>query len=62
MTIHITWAALGHLFVSLLCLFGAFVGVLLWVWEFDERFPLPVRIIGLVITVAAVVGAVAIWL
>jgi len=61
-TIHIGWAFFGHVFVSLLCLFGACVGVLIWIWEFDERFPLPFRIFGLAVVVAAIVGAVAVWL
>jgi hypothetical protein len=71
MTITITWAVLGHLFVSLFFLFGALIGVMIWVWEFDERFPLPMRIFGLTVGVAvgvllisalSIVGCVAIWL
>jgi hypothetical protein len=61
MTIQITWAGLGHLFLSLLCLFGVLLGVLLWVWEFDERFPQPVRILGLCIGVGSIGAAVGIW-
>jgi hypothetical protein len=62
MTITITWAVLGHLFVSLLFLFGALIGVMIWVWEFDERLPLPMRIFGLLISALSIVGCVAVWL
>lgn len=62
MTIHLTWALFGHLCASLLLLFGTWIGVMIWVWEFDERFPLPVRIIGLLITAICIVSSVGIWL
>jgi hypothetical protein len=62
MTITITSDWIGHLFVSLLFLFGALIGVMIWVWEFDERFPLPMRIFGLLISALSIVGCVAVWL